>query len=320
MVQSCAPRAALVGDHRQLGPCLTPAAAQRPAGLATTLFDRALAGHGTGMAQPLLLDTQYRMHPAISAFPNAAFYGGALHNGREAAAGQLPWPLRSPLTFLDGDVDSGGPRGEQGCGVSKVNLGEARRAAQLVRCLLEGHARGGRGLQPEGVGEWGCSRPWMWYVRLPCLPFVLYRAWPSQHSVYRSLSCNLPTPHACLWFTAAVLTPYAAQATALRRELRSLGGSIGARVEVSTVDAFQGREADVILVSTVRANARRVQGFLDDPRRACVALTRAKHGCVVLGSGGTLGGQEAAVWGQWLQHLEGAVAGGAASRSCEAQL
>lgn len=91
--------------------------------------------------------------------------------------------------------------------------------------------------------------------------------------------------------TGAILTPYRGQARALEHGLRSLAPwwePLAARVTVSSVDAFQGREADVVVLSTVRCNPRGAVGFVADPRRLNVAITRPRRGLVVVGSPATL--------------------------------
>ncbi|KAK7955322.1 hypothetical protein PG988_016016 [Apiospora saccharicola] len=83
----------------------------------------------------------------------------------------------------------------------------------------------------------------------------------------------------------AVLTPYAAQMTLLKSTaLAGLDGNI----EVSSIDGFQGREADIVILVTVRCNERGEIGFLRDLRRMNVALTRARAGLIVLGNRATL--------------------------------
>ena len=54
-------------------------------------------------------------------------------------------------------------------------------------------------------------------------------------------------------------------------------------VEVKTIDGFQGREKEILLVSMVRSNPEHEIGFLKDSRRWNVAVTRAKRLLVVVG-------------------------------------
>eukprot|EP00930_Biecheleria_cincta_P067106 TRINITY_DN534_c0_g1_i2.p1 TRINITY_DN534_c0_g1~~TRINITY_DN534_c0_g1_i2.p1 ORF type:complete len:1465 (-),score=368.91 TRINITY_DN534_c0_g1_i2:53-4408(-) len=78
-----------------------------------------------------------------------------------------------------------------------------------------------------------------------------------------------------------VITPYGAQVTTIRN---SLPYNAQLATQVSSVDAFQGSEREVIIFSLVRANKRGDIGFVADWRRLNVALTRAKRLCVVIGN------------------------------------
>eukprot|EP00931_Biecheleriopsis_adriatica_P074310 TRINITY_DN48398_c0_g1_i1.p1 TRINITY_DN48398_c0_g1~~TRINITY_DN48398_c0_g1_i1.p1 ORF type:complete len:858 (-),score=157.50 TRINITY_DN48398_c0_g1_i1:43-2256(-) len=221
---------ALVGDHEQLPPTVLCEEAKE-LGLGRSLFDRMVARG----VEPLLLDTQYRMHPALAAFPSEATYGGRIQSGVSKALRLAPqgfnWPLKGvPIAFVD---VSGF---EQQVGSSFCNPAEAQKVAEVLRQLLSG------GLKAADIG---------------------------------------------------VITPY-------QEQVKLLSRCLPAGIEVSSVDGFQGREKEVICVSTVRANASGSIGFLKDRRRTNVTITRARRGLVVCGHASTLAHDTGGLWGKWL--------------------
>ncbi|KAK2077040.1 hypothetical protein QBZ16_005268 [Prototheca wickerhamii] len=228
----------------------------------------------------LLLDTQYRMHPAMARFPSARFYDGRLKSGVEASdrppalglarpganSAGASTPAASPLFF------------EEGRGVERAAAGQ--RDDSRSPATDSEH----RSFENEAEAR-----------RAAALAARVVAADPSVRSV-------------------AILTPYAAQALRLWSEcerrgliarrpdaaLSQAGAAASAPVvQVSTIDAFQGREADVVILSTVRS--RRL-GFLADPRRINVALTRARRGLVVLGQRVLL--ERDPTWKAWLESLD----------------
>jgi hypothetical protein len=95
---------------------------------------------------------------------------------------------------------------------------------------------------------------------------------------------------------AAVIAPYSAQVALLRALAPArLGAEAAAAVEIDSVDAFQGREKDAVLVSLVRSSAAGTGGttgpigFLADLRRLNVAITRARKHLLLVGDSGTVG-------------------------------
>ncbi|KAH0011210.1 hypothetical protein KCU78_g10102, partial [Aureobasidium melanogenum] len=84
-----------------------------------------------------------------------------------------------------------------------------------------------------------------------------------------------------------IITPYEGQRSYVVSSMQATGTfkkEYYKEIEVASVDAFQGREKDFIILSCVRSNDHQGIGFLSDPRRLNVALTRAKYGLVVLGN------------------------------------
>ncbi|KAG9137019.1 hypothetical protein Leryth_013854 [Lithospermum erythrorhizon] len=87
------------------------------------------------------------------------------------------------------------------------------------------------------------------------------------------------------------ISPYKAQAFLMQEKLGkkySTDVDSNFSVNVRSVDGFQGGEEDVIIISTVRCNGNGSVGFLSNLQRANVALTRARHCLLILGSGATL--------------------------------
>jgi superfamily I DNA and/or RNA helicase len=81
----------------------------------------------------------------------------------------------------------------------------------------------------------------------------------------------------------AVISPYDAQVQRIRQLLADLPD-----LEVDTVDGFQGREKEAVVVSLVRSNDRGDLGFVADIRRINVALTRARKKLIIIGDGATV--------------------------------
>ncbi|KAG6473087.1 uncharacterized ATP-dependent helicase C29A10.10c-like [Zingiber officinale] len=85
-----------------------------------------------------------------------------------------------------------------------------------------------------------------------------------------------------------IITPYKLQLKCLQREFQEvLGTEEGKDIYINTVDAFQGQERDVIIMSCVRASNHGV-GFVADIRRMNVALTRARRALWVVGNANAL--------------------------------
>jgi predicted DNA helicase len=87
----------------------------------------------------------------------------------------------------------------------------------------------------------------------------------------------------------AAITPYSAQVKRLK-ELLTKELALG--LEVGTVDGFQGREKEAIVVDLVRSNDTGQIGFLADVRRTNVAITRARSFLLVIGDSATLAGHD----------------------------
>jgi hypothetical protein len=233
----------LVGDHHQLPPTVL-SDGTAPDGLGRSLFSRLWS---SGVSSTLL-DTQYRMHPDIAAFPARHFYFSRLNTAVGGA--DRPVPAHS----------SGGEGGIGGIDAASLM------ALLLKRRVLFVNAQDGRDERDGALGE-------------------LDAAFSYVNRAEARVACNiarqLPFPSG----EVGLISPYSAQVRLMSRILATDGESA---VEVSTVDGFQGREKSAIVFSAVRNNEAGRVGFLGDWRRLNVALTRARAVLIVVGAFPTL--------------------------------
>ncbi|XP_072666497.1 5'-3' DNA helicase ZGRF1 isoform X7 [Canis lupus baileyi] len=241
----------LVGDPKQLSPTIQGSDAAHENGLEQTLFDRlCLMGH-----KPVLLRTQYRCHPAISAISNDLFYEGNLVDGiSETQRG----PLLEWLPTLCFYNIKGPEQIERDN--SFHNVAEAAFTLKLIQSLIAS------GIAGSMIG---------------------------------------------------VITLYKSQMYKLCHLLSAVdfdNPDIKA-VQVSTVDAFQGAEKEIIILSCVRT---RQVGFIDSEKRMNVALTRGRRHLLIVGNLACL--RKNRLWGRVIQHCEGRRDGLQHASQCEPQL
>ncbi|KAM6220972.1 5'-3' DNA helicase ZGRF1 [Rhynchocyon petersi] len=226
----------LVGDPKQLPPTIQGSDAAHESGLEQTLFDRlCLMGH-----KPILLRTQYRCHPAISAVANDLFYEGNLMNG-------ISETERSPLLEWLPTLCFYNVKGLEQIerDNSFHNVAEAAFILKLIQSLIAS------GVAGSMIG---------------------------------------------------VITLYKSQMYKLCHLLNAVDfdhSNIKA-VQVSTVDAFQGAEKEIIILSCVRT---RQLGFIDSEKRMNVALTRGRRHLLIVGHLTCL--RKNHMWARVIQHCEG---------------
>ncbi len=257
MGMMCAPKAVLVGDHRQLPPLfmmqeddsISYAEFQAARSLMESPYFKSLYENANPRIKAPLF-VQYRMHPDIMMLPNH-FYEGRLRCGiaapdKERATdippGKVPW-LRDGghVAWIDtSKAPDGSVVEDRQPGLSSYeNQLEANLA---VRCLED---------------------------------------------MDRALDGVTDRTGAPIRKTVAVISFYARQKKLLRRTLRGMKFRHLELVGIDVVDRFQGGEADYVIVSVARNTCSRKslgRTFMAKPERINVALSRARSLLVVLGA------------------------------------
>lgn len=242
----------LVGDQNQLPPFADEALRQqglldkfelKPDDLRRTLFDRLIAGLPE-KCRPRL-SVQHRMVRQIGDLVSACFYGGDLKTGRTDTPMPLPDSLiRRPVTWLS---------------TSRLSNRFEHASRQIADNPDNDSTGSGRSyLNQEESNQ---IRHWLTLLERQLNPEELGQP-----------------------LHVGVISGYGAQKELLRKRLvpdseqwKSL------RIEINSVDAFQGREVDILIYSVTRSNQKGVLGFLNSPHRLNVALSRGKELLMIFG-------------------------------------
>ena len=108
-------------------------------------------------------------------------------------------------------------------------------------------------------------------------------------------------------FDIGIITFYSKQSQLIKDMIDDEFASEAHRISVGTVDAFQGKEFDVVILSAVRSNVdtdiKKRVGFLNNNNRLCVAFSRAKRLLITVGDSNTVAGNDEVTYVEPLKEL-----------------
>ena len=292
LVAARAQQLVMVGDTKQLPPTVASSSKELRESLGISPMERL---EESGLVEQKTLQIQYRMVQTLLDHPSKYFYNGMIKSAIEPSiedktlsiqsltltaftsgkmdpsiSQQRPpagfaWPNSSlPLAFVNAGKGCSEVLHDSSLGLAgRSNPSEAKMVAQIVANILE-------------AGELKSSQI---CVLTPYSKQVsVIRSTLENESVIRRRQntildrSNGDKTSSNVWNqTLSTLTESAATSKSINK------------VRVGTIDSFQGQETEVVIFSAVRSNAFSELGFLRDPRRLCVALTRARKGLVILG-------------------------------------
>ncbi|CDG89904.1 AAA domain-containing protein [Xenorhabdus bovienii] len=245
----------LVGDHKQLPPLFDEAhikAAKRELPkldeeeLKRSDFERAfVSNYGKKVGRSLL--TQYRMSQPIGDLVSSNFYGKALVTER----GNTTEPYRNLIKSFTSTVTW----------FDTSNAGKKN---------LEDQPRG------KGVNE----NSYVNAYEADCIISIIKRLYDNDSLDEVLIEGEEPK--------IGVICMYGEQVRLLVRKINSLSWArslLEKRIlKVDTVDSYQGKENDIIILSLVRSNPRGIQGHVSSENRANVSLSRAKECLFIVGN------------------------------------
>lgn len=255
-----ADRIILAGDHCQLPPTVKSYEAMRQ-GLGVSLMERIVENHPEAV---VLLGTQYRMHEDIMRFSSEWFYGGGMKAAPEVRHRGI-LDLDTPIEWIDSsELMTKDDKREKYDLSDLSDRSDNTDTTPSFREALAGQSHG-RINTDEAL-----------------LTLLTLQNYLERIGSQRILDERIDI---------AVISPYRAQVRYLRQLISRTPffKSFRNLITINTVDGFQGRESDVVIISLVRSNETGQIGFLRDLRRMNVAMTRARMKLMIIGDAATMG-------------------------------
>lgn len=242
----------LVGDHKQLPPVIDQELLKyqddesvSKDDLETSLFEY-LADSLNDDCKDILTD-QYRMHPAIGRLISQVFYDNDLNSKSKIEEKTLPLSLyeSKPLVWLSTSHNPKERKEEEKIGRDEITYRNPFEVAIIFRELVKINAE----IHDNGI-----------------------------------VNINKETGEEEK-ISVAIIAGYSAQKDLIVRKYETEYKNVlnDITLEINTVDAFQGRETDIVFYSIVRSNPIGKIGFLKDARRLNVAFSRARKLLIIVG-------------------------------------
>ncbi|KAJ2051154.1 DNA replication endonuclease-helicase Dna2 [Coemansia sp. S16] len=285
----------LVGDHHQLPPLVRNTVA-RDGGLGTSLFKRLCEAHPMAVVR---LEYQYRMNADIQRLPNNLIYDGHLRCGSLKIANQRIRYTTDPAIAIrnlpPNEVESPVSPGETTAAVDLswvVDVLDPARGAVFV----DTDKLQGRESRSEG-SDLVYNATEIRIIKV--LTSVLQACGIEGRNVgmlspYRTQLRQLEIEYGIRLESGDIAQPLAADEEGSEDPVSTNADHANDTIvyngiEMHTIDRYQGRDADVIIVSWVRSNSHQAIGeLLRDWRRINVAITRARLKLIMVGSRSTL--------------------------------
>ena len=254
----------LIGDQKQLGPTILFPRANL-IGMNISLFERMIKLYPDNY---MMLKKQYRMNPEISKFPSDFFYDGKIKNSSKHKENKYAsrilkkfyWPKKDiPIMFINTNNKT----------TLKYNLTDKEIIDKKspnndnynINNIFTSEKDIGKSYENELEAE----------ITVKIINML---------SSIKSFKNGK--------YDIGIITPYIGQKKLILEKLYYYDNDDydyfnSNIINIASVDSFQGKEKDFIIINTVRSNYKNYIGFLKDPRRLNVSLTRAKHGLIIIG-------------------------------------